>query len=104
MTTRRSEAWGLAEIVAAGLEDFMVARVREPAWRRDALCQQAEVDEFFPNGRPPQRLKAMCAQCPVRQECLESALDSPWQPYGIWGGLSSSELMPQWAARHKEPA
>ncbi len=31
------------------------------------------------------RAKAICAQCPVRQPCLEGAL-ARREPYGVWGG------------------
>lgn len=79
----------------------LVQAIEEPAWRRDARCRAAELEEFFPNGRPPARLKALCAECPVRDACRETALESPWQPYGIWGGLTSTELMPEWQQRHE---
>lgn len=54
---------------------------------------------FFP---PPQferkadraererRAKAICAECPVRRECLDYAL-SIREPHGIWGGLNEVE-------------
>jgi WhiB family transcriptional regulator, redox-sensing transcriptional regulator len=31
------------------------------------------------------RAKALCAECPVRQECFEAAL-ARREPYGVWGG------------------
>ena len=34
--------------------------------------------------------KAICSGCPVRQECLDYALDSR-QAYGIWGGKTPTE-------------
>jgi WhiB family redox-sensing transcriptional regulator len=36
------------------------------------------------------RAKAICQECPVRQECLHYALDVG-EPHGIWGGLNESE-------------
>ncbi len=36
------------------------------------------------------RAKAVCAQCPVRMECLEWAIDTR-QPHGVWGGLDEHE-------------
>jgi hypothetical protein len=81
-------------------DDWLVTAIHEPQWRQDALCDKRG-DEFFPEGRPPQRLKETCAKCPVRAECEEFALESPWQPYGIWGGKTSTELMPEWASRHE---
>ena len=34
--------------------------------------------------------KAVCHTCPVREECLEYALDAR-EGYGIWGGLTELE-------------
>jgi len=34
--------------------------------------------------------KQICAECPVRRECLEYALRVD-EPYGVWGGLSEKE-------------
>lgn len=34
--------------------------------------------------------KAVCAECPVRNECLEYALDAR-EAYGIWGGRTELE-------------
>ena len=31
------------------------------------------------------RAKAICAECPVREACFESAL-ARREPYGVWGG------------------
>jgi len=31
------------------------------------------------------RAKALCAECPVREECFEVAL-ARREPYGVWGG------------------
>lgn len=34
--------------------------------------------------------KAVCNSCPVKEECLEYALDAR-EAYGIWGGLTELE-------------
>ena len=34
--------------------------------------------------------KAICARCPIKDECLTYALESG-EAYGIWGGLLPSE-------------
>jgi len=36
------------------------------------------------------RAKAICATCPVLQQCAAHAL-SVREPYGIWGGMSEDE-------------
>lgn len=46
----------------------------------------------YPRGEWPvdQRAKALCAVCPVREECLEHALTKP-ERWGVWGGLNENE-------------
>jgi len=36
--------------------------------------------------------KAVCATCPVIQQCREHAL-AVQEPYGIWGGLSEDDRL-----------
>jgi WhiB family redox-sensing transcriptional regulator len=36
------------------------------------------------------KAKSICAECTVRQECLEFAL-RVHEPHGIWGGLTEAE-------------
>ncbi|KII00545.1 transcription factor WhiB [Streptomonospora alba] len=52
---------------------------------------------FGPDGeRQPEReirerkAKEICAQCPVRTECLDYAISRP-EKYGTWGGLNEDE-------------
>jgi WhiB family redox-sensing transcriptional regulator len=60
-------------------------------WAEDAKCLQADPDTFFPEkGGSTREAKRICAQCPVRAECLEYALDND-ERFGIWGGLSERE-------------
>ena len=66
------------------------------AWRFAARCADQDPDLFFPVGssgpalRQTLRAKAVCAQCPVRDECLDWALETA-QPHGVWGGLDEQE-------------
>lgn len=67
-------------------------------WQEDAACRGEELVLFFgPDGeRQPEKdirereAKAICAQCPVRAECLDYALSRP-EKYGTWGGLNDDE-------------
>jgi WhiB family redox-sensing transcriptional regulator len=67
-------------------------------WQYDAACQGAPTETFFsPDAeRGPRRrareaaAKALCAVCPVSQECLDHAL-AVREPYGVWGGLNINE-------------
>ena len=40
--------------------------------------------------RREEAAKALCARCPVIEQCREHAL-AVQEPYGVWGGLSESE-------------
>jgi WhiB family redox-sensing transcriptional regulator len=65
-------------------------------WRESAACASVDADLFFPvphtNGwkKQTKEAKAVCAACPVKQLCLDWALDTA-QPAGIWGGKSELE-------------
>lgn len=65
-------------------------------WHRLAACLSVDPELFFPNGqtgmhsRQAKQAKKVCAGCPVRDACLEFALDSR-QDFGVWGGLTEEE-------------
>lgn len=62
-------------------------------WRDSGICAQTDPEEFFPAKGASDTVKsakAVCAECPVKAECLEAALENREQ-YGIWGGLSVTE-------------
>lgn len=64
-------------------------------WVEDALCAQVGGDAWFPDksGAHASDLrdaKAMCARCPVVEECLAYALRNKEQ-YGLWGGKSPNQ-------------
>lgn len=75
--------------------------LRDDDWRARARCGNEDPDKFFPSHRSTDESRRGCLSCPVRQECLEFALQSPWEPTGIWGGLTATEIRPKWAARHQ---
>ncbi len=63
-----------------------------PGWYRKALCKgQTELFYTDEPGRPSSvRLAvplAVCAACPVKEDCLTDAL-ARREPYGIWGGTT----------------
>ena len=67
-------------------------------WQYDGACRAVDPSVFFhPEGeRGPARrrrdesAKAVCATCPVRERCLEFALEArPGD--GVWGGLTAQE-------------
>ncbi len=68
-------------------------------WQEDGLCRTVDAEIFFPpfdveptaaRVERESAAKAVCAECPVRLECLEWALIIG-EAYGIWGGYSESE-------------
>lgn len=79
-----------------------------PSWQSDAAC--AEVPELFEGRRAhSQRARQVCADCPVRRECLRDALE--WETasgtraastVGTRAGMTAMErsalyrAMPEW--------
>jgi hypothetical protein len=67
-----------------------------PEWHADSECSKPEnsgvVDNFFAN-KPSQQNEALklCSMCPVRKECVKSALETK-QTWGIWGGLTYKKI------------
>jgi WhiB family redox-sensing transcriptional regulator len=65
-------------------------------WRKRGPCTKVDPELFFPIGNTGSALlqieeaKNVCDRCPVRQTCLEWALDTG-QDAGVWGGLSEDE-------------
>ncbi|MDJ0386059.1 WhiB family transcriptional regulator [Streptomyces sp. G-G2] len=67
-------------------------------WQEEAACRGQGSDGFFhPAGERGQEraareeaAKAVCATCPVREQCLSHAL-GVGEPYGVWGGLTEKE-------------
>lgn len=62
-----------------------------PNWYEQALCAQVDHELFYPEkGGSTREAKKLCASCPVRETCLEYALDNE-ERYGIWGGVSERD-------------
>jgi WhiB family transcriptional regulator, redox-sensing transcriptional regulator len=69
------------------------------AWQHSAACRGEDSTYFFAPSYFERRseknareavAKAICARCPVRDECLEYALRTR-DNHGIWGGLNEME-------------
>jgi len=59
-------------------------------WRRLARCRGME-DQLFPELAGDQkRARILCADCPVRADCLAEALDNQIE-WGVWGGMTERE-------------
>lgn len=49
-------------------------------------CHVGDPDLWFAESPVDlERAKALCAECPIRRECLVAALDRG-EPWGVWGG------------------
>jgi WhiB family redox-sensing transcriptional regulator len=61
------------------------------SWRQRAGCRGVDPDVFYPSSDDEaQSAKAICAQCPVQQPCLEYALANRERD-GVWGGATERE-------------
>jgi WhiB family transcriptional regulator, redox-sensing transcriptional regulator len=60
-------------------------------WRDQARCAETDPELWFPErGSNSLRAKRICAQCEVRAECLDYAMEHD-EIFGIWGGLGETE-------------
>ena len=60
-------------------------------WQSRAACAGAPTPMFFPErGEQTKHAKAVCKSCPVRVDCLTTALDEN-EKFGIFGGTSERE-------------
>jgi WhiB family transcriptional regulator, redox-sensing transcriptional regulator len=58
------------------------------SWMEMARCRDVDPQVFFPNDGPGvQAAQRYCAECLVRESCLEYALENHIQ-HGVWGGAS----------------
>lgn len=72
-----------------GLQDFVASRATLD-WKTQALCVGKQ-DLFFNDHKQSyvREAKAICADCPVKAQCLEHALTH--LEYGVWGGMTANE-------------
>lgn len=77
---------------------FQPTSAPNSSWQEEAACRAPGVDPelFFPVGETGPALdlirqaKAVCARCPVIDQCREYALRAG-EPDGVWGGMTTSE-------------
>lgn len=80
-----------------------IARLPKPLievwqWQDSAACRDLPSEAFFhPDGERgssrrnrENKALAVCAACPVIQQCRKQALTIQ-EPYGIWGGLTEDD-------------
>jgi WhiB family redox-sensing transcriptional regulator len=60
----------------------------EGDWREHAACKGLPTDWWFPErGDTAAAAKAICAACPVREPCLQYAVEAG-ERMGVWGGVA----------------
>jgi WhiB family redox-sensing transcriptional regulator len=89
-------AFTIQEHYVKELMDFPVTKPKTVphGWMASANCAGMDPNDFFPERGDYYGLraaKAVCAGCEVRAECLEYALDSPIEKFGIWGGVGDMD-------------
>jgi WhiB family redox-sensing transcriptional regulator len=63
----------------------------ETPWMNDGSCRNHPPEVFFPSdGVGVTIAQRICATCPVRQPCLEYALENRID-HGVWGATSERE-------------
>jgi WhiB family transcriptional regulator, redox-sensing transcriptional regulator len=74
---------------------------KDRSWMQWGLCLYAEnKDLWFPEApEVTKQAKAVCAECPVLQECREYAITFPTTLRGVWGGLTFKQLRAERIAR-----
>lgn len=76
-----------------GRNRAQAATVDPEGWRVAARCRGSEPSLFFApeeDGEDAAEAKRICAECPVRDECLQWALDGD-EHFGVWGGTTPRE-------------
>lgn len=65
------------------------------SWWDQAACRQSDPALFFSDSpADAAEAKKVCAECPVRAECLEYA-NANGEKHGVWGGLTTVERRQQ---------
>ena len=73
--------------------------VQTGSWWDLAACRGQDATPFFAPSYFERRAdklareavaKSICLRCPVRDDCLEHALETG-DPHGVWGGMNEAE-------------
>ena len=90
---RRQDDKFLAEVHDL-VADWPLSEEAEQAWRQQAICAGVDPELFYPGrGGDAEPAKAVCRRCPVRPQCLATAL-MRGEKFGTWGGLTELERRP----------
>ncbi len=74
------------------------------SWAQTAACTGLESTIFYPaTDEEADTAKAVCAECPVRMDCLEHAIMRR-EHNGVWGGATEKERQRIIRRRRRERA
>lgn len=80
-------------------------RLDDTAWMTHAACQGEPTDLWFPEkgstGWDTRTARQVCADCPVKNDCRDYAIDN-FIRHGIWGGMTVDERTAYRARRNRE--
>ena len=82
--------------------------VREPDWQELALCNDGSgsMTELFFSEQLDDiaAAKAFCLACPVKESCLDGAVERR-EPWGVWGGhlFANGKVLAQKRKRGRPP-
>jgi WhiB family redox-sensing transcriptional regulator len=81
-------------VVPTGRDIGLFPLESELAWQREGACRGLGLSEsqtiFFPSrGESVENARAICERCPVREECLDFALQH--HCIGVWGGTTERQ-------------
>lgn len=70
-------------------------------WMELGSCRGVTTNIFFPEPYevPSQAARRLCRRCPVKQECLQYALDHG--EVGIWGNTTDADRAKMLRSRHR---
>jgi len=68
------------------VNEYLIAK-----WMKQGNCAHEPPSRFFPSdGVGVEVARRICATCPVKEPCLEYALENRIE-HGVWGGCSERE-------------
>jgi len=77
--------------VESSIDPSLPDLLSRPAWMQRGACRGEDPAVLLPGlGGTTTKARAICAVCPVRQECLEYAL-ADTELAGVFGGTSKRE-------------
>ncbi len=84
----RANAGYMTERKERGVPSPIASRPPPGAWVAESACRGMDPALFFVDRTDNAEARAVCAECPVRTDCLEYGLR---EPHGIWGGLNEAQ-------------